>query len=154
MKKIFCPLLATLLTFLIADAVNKRDVHPIKKIEANPINVAVMLSERPDSTSIASTCEYYGYILESAQDGYTVYKHPKGSIIRFSFERADNGKEYSTIEVTSKVSQKEKDHILQELNFQKSGNAYERLSVGYMTRCTNGSRGSIIFQQRPKYKTI
>ncbi|MDE5870854.1 MAG: hypothetical protein K2H22_02760 [Muribaculaceae bacterium] len=142
----------TLLLFLInifpAGADSKFDIHPIKKIEANPINVAVMLSERPDSISIASTCEYYGYILQSPQDGYTVFKHPNGSVIRFTFKEADNGKKYFTIEVRSKDSQKEKDQILQNLNFQKSGNACVRRSVGYTTRCTNGPRGALIFQQQ------
>ena len=122
------------------------------KIEANPINVAAILTELPDSVALASTCEYYGYIRQSPQDGYTVYKHPNGSVIRYSFNEADNGKEYSTIEVTSKISQKEKDQILQELNFQKAGSDYERRSVGYTTRCINGHRGSLIFQQQPKPK--
>ena len=143
--KYFLPLLAILFSLLPIGAATL-------KIEANPINVAAILTERPDSASFSSTCEYYGYIQQSPQDGYIVYEHPNGSVIRYSFNEADNGKSYSTVEVTSKVSQKEKDSILQELNFQKEGNAYERRSVGYTTRCTNGRHGALIFQQRRKTK--
>ena len=146
MKKILLPLLVILFTLFHVQA-------KTLKIEANPINVAAILTELPDSAAFASTCEYYGYVLESPQDSYTVFSHPNGSTIRFSFNAADDGKEYSTIEVTSKIPQKEKDQILQELNFQKAGSAYERRSVGYTTRCTNGHRGALIFQQQPKYKT-
>ena len=144
--KYFLPLLAILFSPLQIGAATL-------KIEANPINVAAILTELPDSTALASTCEYYGYIQQPPQDGYTVYKHPNGSVIRYSFNEADNGKSYSTIEVIFKVSQKEKDSILQKLNFHKTGNAYERRSVGYATRCTNGRHGAIIFQQRPKKTT-
>ena len=147
MKKILLPLLLIIFTLFHVQA-------KTLKIAANPINVAAILTELPDSAALASTCEYYGYIRQSPQDGYTVYKHPNGSVIRYSFNEADNGKSYSTVEVTSKVSQKEKDQILQEeLNFQKTGNACERRSVGYTTRCTNGRHGALIFQQRPNPKT-
>lgn len=141
-----------LFTLLPAWAISKLEIHPVKKIEANPINIAVMLTERPDSASIASTCEYYGYILQSPQDGYTVYQHPNGSTICFSIKEAYNGKKYSTIEVRSKATQKEKDQTLRSLNFQKSSNVYIRGTVGYTTQCTNGPHGALIFQQQPKPK--
>lgn len=148
MKKILLPLLVILVTLFHVQA-------KTLKIEANPINVAAILTELPSSTALSSTCEYYGYIQQPPQDGYTVYKHPNGSVIRYSFNEADNGKSYSTVEVTSNISQKEKDQILQDnLNFQKTGNAYERRSVGYTTRCTNGRHGALIFQQRPNPKTL
>ena len=145
-------LLLLLFSILAIGAVNKFDVHPVKQFEANPINVAVMLTERPDSASLASICEYYGYVLQTPQDGYTVYKHPKGFIIRYSFQEANNGKEYSTVEVISKASQKEKDKILHDLHFQKIGDDLGRQSVGYTIRCTHGTKGSLIFQQQPKPK--
>lgn len=145
--KYFLPLLAILFSLLPIGAATL-------KIEANPINVAAILTELPDSTALASTCEYYGYIQQSPQDGYTVYKHPNGSVIRYSFNETDDGKSYSTVEVTSKVSQKEKDSILLALNFQKAGNVYERRSVGYTTCCTNGHRGALIFQQQPNPKAL
>ncbi|MDE7347565.1 MAG: hypothetical protein K2N48_12615 [Muribaculaceae bacterium] len=132
----------------------------VKKVEANPINVAVILTEKLDSASIASTLLYYGYIPSSESNPShktedsrlkTEYTHHNGSVIRYSFTKADNGNLYPTIEVTSKASQKEKEQILKNLNFQKNGNAYERRSISHTTRCTNGPRGSLIFQQQPKH---
>lgn len=109
-------LILTLLLFL-----NILPIHAVKKVEANAINVAVMLTEQVDSDGIASTCEYYGYERQPSQDGYDVYKHPNGSIIRYTFTTAENGNEYPTIEVKSKGTQKDKDKLLKGLNFQKNG---------------------------------
>ncbi len=139
---------------LPVSAETKFDVHPIKKIEANPINVAVSLTERTDSATIASICEYYGYIKQPSQDDYTVYKHSNGSIIRYSFNKGDYvGKnEYPSIEVKSKGTQKEKDEILKNLNFQKSGNSYERRGMSSTIHCSNGVHGFLIIQQSTKTK--
>ncbi len=139
--------------FLIAvfslKADRKLDVIPIRKIEANPINVAVSLTERTDSATIASICEYYGYINQPSQKDYTVFQHPKGSIIRYSFKKADvtTGSKYPTIEVKCKGTQKEKEVILKNLNFQKSGNSYERRGMSSSIRCISGTRGFLIIQQ-------
>lgn len=111
-----------LFTLLPASAENKFEVMPVKKIEADPINVAVILTEKLDSTSMVSTCEYYGYVNQQSQEDFTVFKHPNGSIICFNFTTADNGKKYTTAEVKSNDSQKEKDQKLQQLNFRKNGN--------------------------------
>lgn len=127
-------------------------IHAVRKVEANAINVAVMLTEQVDTDAIASTCEYYGYERQPSQDGYNVYKHPNGSIIRYTFTTAENGKEYPTIEVKSKGNQKDNDELLQGLNFQKSGNSYERKSIGHRTRCTSSSQGSLCFSNYPKIK--
>ena len=137
-------------------------LHAVKKIEANPINIAVMLTQEIDTARMASTLEYYGYtaithtarradtkpqasILRAQQantDGFAVYSHPNGSVIRYKFENSNQ--KYPTIEVISKTSQKDKDQTLKNLNFQKIGNSYERKSVGYTTRCINGPHGSLI----------
>ena len=131
----------------------------VRKIEANPINVAAILTEKLDSDDMAATLRYYGYALSSesepslkTQDSRlkTEYTHPNGSVIRYSFAKAENGETYPMIEVTGKASQKEKEEILKNLNFQKNGNAYECRSLNHLTRCTNGPRGSLIFQQQPK----
>ena len=103
--------------------------HAVKKVEANAINVAVMLTEQPDSAGIASTCEYYGYVSQPKQDCYNVYKHPNGSIIRYTFTTAEDGKSYPTVEVKSKASQKGKEEILQGVNFKKEGKGYERRAL-------------------------
>lgn len=132
----------------------------VRKVDANPINIAVVLSEQPDSASIASTCEYYGYELSTENSDSsekfedlrlnTVYTHPNGSVIRYSLSTADSENTYTIIEVSAKVFQKEKDRILKNLRFQKKGNAYERQSISYTIRCTNGSRGSLIIKKYPK----
>lgn len=124
----------------------------VKKVEANAINVAVMLTEQLDSDGIASTCEYYGYQRQPSQDGYDVYKHPNGSIIRYTFTTAENGKEYPIIEVKSKGTQKDKDELLQGLNFQKSGSSYERKAIGHQTQCSSSSQGFLCFSNHPKEK--
>ena len=146
MKQFFLLLLAVLLSSL--------HINAVKRIEANPINVAVMLSEQTDSTTLASTCEYYGYILQQPQEEYTVLKHPNGSVIRYTFKEDDNGKALPSIEVTSKASQKEKDQILNSLNFQKTGDSYERRSVGYTIRCSNGPHGTLRIICVPKSRTL
>ena len=59
--------------------------HAVKKIEANPINVAVVLVEKGDSDNIDNLFKYYGYTLQGQEDGYNIMKHDKGDIIRYSF---------------------------------------------------------------------
>ncbi|MDE6479927.1 MAG: hypothetical protein K2L45_06615 [Muribaculaceae bacterium] len=112
------------------------------KAEGNPINIAVSLTQKEDTTSMASTCEYYGYVRQQPQDGYTVYTHPNGSKIRYKYSDADLRN--SNIEVTTKSTAKEKDNILTELRFEKNGNVYERKYTGFIVRCTNGPRNSLI----------
>ena len=121
------------------------------KLEANPINLAVILTEKNDSATIASICEFYGYQTQPSQDGYTVYQHPNGSIIRYNFTHADDGRKYATIEVKSKISSKEQDEILKNLRFQKAGNVYERPSITHQTRCSQ-SQGLLRFSNHPKSK--
>ncbi|MDE6741419.1 MAG: hypothetical protein K2J58_03710 [Muribaculaceae bacterium] len=151
MKHILLTLLL-LFSLLPISAENKFEVMPIKKIEANPINVAVMLTEQLDSANVAATCEYYGYINQPSQGDFTVFKHPNGSIIRYNFTTADNGKKYPTVEVKSKGPQKEKDKILESLNFKKNGNVTERPSIGFTTQCTSAPQGFICFKTVPKSK--
>lgn len=128
---------------LFASAANKH--------EANPINLAVILTEKNDSATIASICEFYGYQTQPSQDGYNVYHHPNGSIIRYTVKPADDGRQYSTIEVKSKISSKEQDEILKKLRFQKTGNTYERPSFTHLTRCSQ-SQGLLRFSNHPKTK--
>ncbi len=89
-------------------------------------------------------------------DGYAVYTHSNGSIIRLSFPNiADNGQRttdnlHTIVEVTSKGTSKEKEHILQNLNFNKAGGSYEQKSVGFTTRCTFGPHGTLILTRISK----
>ncbi len=155
----FLSTLCVLYSLLSLIIISPFPAQAVRKIEANPINVAVMLTEKLDSDDMAATLRYYGYALSSeskpslkTEDSRlkTEYSHPNGSVIRYSFTKADNGKLYFTIEVNGKATQKEKEEILKNLNFRKNGNAYERRSLNHLTRCTNGPRGSLIFQQQPK----
>lgn len=126
-------------------------VSAANKLEANPINIAVILSEKNDSATMASVCEFYGYQVQTSQDGYTVYHHPNGSIIRYAFSTADDGRQYATIEVKSKMSSKEQDKILKDFRFRKSSNVYERPSFTHMTRCAL-TQGYLRFSNHPKSK--
>lgn len=122
----------------------------VKKFDVNPINLAVILTEQPDSARIADVCEYYGYINQPSQDGYEVYLHPNGSIIRYMYIDGEDGKRYPTIEVKSNTTKKEKDHILKQLNFKQRGSSYERTSIGYQTRCSSATGGYLRFSNHPK----
>lgn len=125
-------------------------VMAVKKIEANPINVAVMLMQEGDTAKMASTCEYYGYIRQPQNNGYTVFTHVNGSSIRYKY--SDSHQNFPTVEVTSKGTTKEKDKTLQNLNFTKNGNAYEQKSVGFFTHCTFGPHGTLILTRHTKPK--
>ena len=136
-----------LLSFIFIQAL---PAQAVKKIEANPINIAYMLAQDTDSASMAKTCEYYGYVRQSTQDGYTVFKHTNGSIIRYTFKNEDKDKPYPYVEVKSKSSSREIDAILSNLGFQKQGNNYE-LKTGKFTRSKityrHGSNGFLVFHK-------
>ena len=83
----------------------------VKKVEANPINVAVILTEKQDYASLASTLLYYGYQPSSesnsshkAEDSRlkTEYYHHNGSVIRLlihqSRQRQDLSRDRSDIQ--------------------------------------------------------
>lgn len=134
------------LVFAFASAEKTYDIHPLKKIEANPINVAVMLMQENDTAKMASTLHYYGYQESQTPDSSKKFTHPNGSTIRYNL----SDQKSPTVEVTSKGTNKEKDQILQNLNFHKNGNAYEQKSVGFTTRCTFGSHGTLFLARIPK----
>ncbi len=142
MKKTILLFILLLLTLLPASA--------IKKIEANPINVAFMLAQETDSAKMASICDYYGYVIQPSQDGYTIFKHPNSSIIRYSFRDVTTEQPYPYVEVKSKLSSKEIDFTLTDLNFKKNGSGYVR-KLGHYARsvfdCKHGSHGFLIFHQ-------
>ncbi|MDE5757485.1 MAG: hypothetical protein K2H85_02615 [Allobaculum sp.] len=143
MKKLTIILTLLILSLLPSVAANKH--------EANPINLAVILTEKNDSATMASVCEFYGYQAQPSQDGYTVYHHPNGSIIRFTFTPAEDGRRYATIEVKSTISSKEMDEILGDLRFQQTGNVYSRQSFTHLTRCSY-MQEYLHFSNHPKPK--
>lgn len=101
-----------------------------------------MLAQENDTAKMSKTCDYYGYTRAHSLDEYTIFKHSNGSIIRYKHQQEDL---YPTIEVHSKISEKEKEQILKSLNFQKHNKEYVRKSVGYTTKCINGKHGDLIF---------
>lgn len=125
------------------------NARAVKKIEANPINIAVMLTQETDTAKMASTCEYYGYTRKMPQNDYTVFSHNNGSQIKY---KLTYGEKYPTIEVRSNVSSKEKDKILKILNFQKEGHTYEYKSIGTITRCSSGPHGTLILSRHSQTK--
>ena len=140
--KHFLTLLLLILTLLPASAV--------KKIEANPINIAVSLVEKTDSAKIASTLDYYGYTYQGTDDGYTVMKNTKGNEIRFSFSESDVPNKYPTIIVKNHNTSKETDSRLKELNFEKVGNKYEYKRNSYSkfkTQCSFGHKSTLILRR-------
>lgn len=137
----------TLLFFLLFSLLS---AYAVKKIDANPINVAFMLAKETDSVKMASTCKYYGYELVPSKNGYIVYTHHNGSIIRYTFKDATNNQPYPQVEVKSKMNSKDIDFTLTDLNFKKVGSAYERKQGRYARTffiCKHGSGGFLIFHQ-------
>lgn len=124
----------------------------VKKVQANPINIAYILSQKSDTAKIISTLVYYGYIPQSpsSEGKGTLFIHPNGSQIRYEFK---DGDKYPTVEVRTKASAKEKAQILNDLNFKKTGNAYERKSPGSTVRCTSGSHNFLTFNTRISSQT-
>ena len=139
------PLLFLLLTLLPA--------HAIKKFEANPINIAAVIVEKTDSANVASTLDFYGYAFQNNEDGYTVMRHPNGNEIRYSFSQTEN--KYPTVIVKTKGTRKSIDTKLNELDFVKSGNSYDKIRNQYSkfkTNCTFGPHSNLIFRRTPNKK--
>ncbi len=136
-----------IVAFIISSAI---PVGAVKKVEAHPINVAVMLTQETDTAKIASTLDYYGYTREPqgnltpdtpTPDTNAVFTHPNGSRIRYTLPSGDK---YPTIEVKTKATAKEKDKILKNLNFQKTAKGYEKKSIGHTTTCTPSTNGTLL----------
>lgn len=141
--KHFLHLLLLLLTFLPAQAVKKLN-------DVNPINIASVIVEKSDSANIASTLEYYGYILQGTENGYQILKHPNGDEIRYSFHPENSDSKDPTIIVKPKETQKQIDSRLNELDFTKEGNQYRRIKnmySRYITQCEHGPHNTLIFRR-------
>ena len=152
--KRFLPLILLLITLLPAQAV--------KKIEANPINIAFLLAQETDSAKMASICDYYGYqpyndngnSNKSASAGLSsgetnTYRHPNGSIIRYTFRDATEAQPYPQVEVKTRQSSKDIDFTLTDLRFEKQDNGYERKLGQYSrhaTTCKRGHNGFLILR--------
>ncbi len=93
-------------------------INAIKKIEANPINIAVSLTEKTDSVTLVSDLNYYGYIPQQSAKGNSEFHHSNGSVISFIMPDSKSKGEYPTIEVKSKTSGTKIDNILKDLRGQ------------------------------------
>lgn len=141
--KYFLPLILLLFTLLPAGAV--------KKVDANPINVAVVIVEKGDSTKIASLFDYYGYEKQGIENGRQLMRTANGHKIKYTFQQDEvKPSRYPTIVVKTNVTQKEIETTLKELKFIKVGNAYDR-SISryhnYITRCSLGPNNTLILQR-------
>lgn len=137
--------------------------HAVKKIDANPVNIAYVLSQKTDSDAISSTLRYYGY-QPSSENGNstlsasaglssgetTTYTHPNGSVIKYTFKDTNESQPYPSIEVKSNKGSNETSKVLENLAFKKKGSGYIR-NIGKHakteTHCTHGSQGYIIFHR-------
>ena len=130
----------------------------VKKIDANPINVAYVLSQKTDPDAIASTLIYYGYTPQpkgnltpdTSKPETFVYTHPNGSVIKYTFKDTTEAQPYPYVEIKSNKGSNETATILENLAFKKKGSGYIR-NIGKHakteTHCTHGSQGSLIFHR-------
>ena len=142
MKSILSILSLLILSILSAQAA--------KKVDANPINIAITLVEKTDSAKVASTLTYYGYTLQNIEDGYNVMKDSNGNEIRYSFKESDSNKQYPTVIVKTQGTHKALDSKLKELNFEKVGNSYERMKnmySKYKTQCKFGQKSTLVIRR-------
>lgn len=122
----------------------------VKKIHANPINIAIQLVEKTDSDKVASTLEYYGYTPQGKEDGYQKMKGSNGNEIRYSFNECDPNHKYPTIIVKTQGTHKALDSKLKELNFEKVGNGYECMknkNSKYKTQYSFGPKSTLIIRR-------
>ncbi|MDE7346102.1 MAG: hypothetical protein K2N48_05080 [Muribaculaceae bacterium] len=149
-KLIFYLLSLIFITTVPASAQTKFDIHPTKKIEANPINVAFMLAQETDTAKMSAISKYYGYEQQSTQNDFVVQFHPNGSIIRYTFNEATEEQPYPYVEVKSKLNSKAVESKLTDLKFKKDGSNYIRKTSQYartIFNCKHGSNGYLIFHQ-------
>ncbi len=123
------------------------------EINANPINVAVVIVEKGDSAKIADLFDYYGYTLHGTEDGYKVMKDTKGNEIRYSFNVPEAIDQYPKVMVKNKENAVEIDNRLNDLKFKKVGDGYER-TINYdknlITKCFLISGNSLVLQRSKK----
>ncbi len=121
----------------------------VKIIEVNPINLAVVIVEKVDSTKIQREFNYYGYTLQGTEDGYKIMRGPNGNEIRYSLEKKSKSDYNSTVIVKSNESQAEIDESLKDLRFKKAGDLYTRIGErdnSYIIQCKFGPLNTMIFK--------
>ncbi len=144
-----------LLTLFFTIFLGLLPMQAVMKINANPINVAVVIVEKCDSTNISEFLDYYGYTFQRTDEGYNVMTHPNGSEIRYSFKNTNPSEIHPTVIVTQDANLKETKDILSELKFNKEGDIYQRTISSYnhyITLCEIGAGNKLTFQRIQKRK--
>lgn len=129
------------------------EVRKKLEINAHPINVAVVIVEKEDSVKIADLFNYYGYTLHGTQDGYKVMKDSKGNEIRYSYNDTESSSTFPKVIVKSKEKIKDIETRLDNLQFRKVGDLYQR-TINYdrhnITQCNFGTNNTLVFQRYRK----
>ncbi|MDE6017823.1 MAG: hypothetical protein K2G85_03295 [Muribaculaceae bacterium] len=121
----------------------------VKTINVNPINLAVVIVEKTDSTKIQREFDYYGYTLHTIEDGFKVMKNPNGNEIRYCFDKISKSDYHSTVIVKPNESQSEIDAKLKDMHFKKRGDIYSRIASRddrYIIQCTIGTSNTLLFK--------
>ncbi len=121
----------------------------VKTINANPVNLAAVIVEMVDSARIENEFAYYGYTLDSTEDGFKVMRSPNGHELRYSLNdsKAIDGRPVvlvKTIENPAQIASR-----LNELQFEKHGDSYRRVSrrdEDHLIQCTPNSSHTLLFQ--------
>lgn len=124
-------------------------VGAVKRINANPVNIAAVIVEMVDSVKIQREFNYYGYTLYSIEDGFKVMKSSNGNEIRYSFQDEKALDNHPVVIVKSTETPLELDNRLNELQFNKEGYNYRRLARRddrHITQCTPVSGNTFLFQ--------
>lgn len=152
MKKTIFLLVAVFYTMLASGA--KKETNPTANpLNANPINVAVLIIEKGDSTKIVDLFDYYGYSLHDTTAGYKVMKDSRGNEIKYTFDDPLSAGKYPKVIVKTNEKRKEIDKRLKDLQFKKDGDIYEHMinrDKKYITKCSFEKKNILVFH-RNKY---
>lgn len=124
-------------------------IQASKTINVNPINLAVLIVEKTDTTKIKMEFDYYGYRLQNIEDDYYIMKSPKGNEIRYTFKDSISSGNFPTVIVKTHGTHKEIEAWLKELKFEKEGNTYRRLTNrndDHIVQCAYGSSKTLVFK--------
>ena len=141
------------LTIFMLFILSSLPAQAVRTMTANPINIASRLILYTDSAKVATALQYYGYMAQSRDNGYTVFAHPDGPIIRFMYPKTDSKENFPTVQIKTKIPKTEAEKILKDLDYKKTSTGYETTSSKYSTHITSCSfdpNNTITFQRLPK----
>ncbi len=121
------------------------------EINAHPINVAVVIVEKGDSTKVADLFNYYGYTLQGTDDGYKVMQDSKGNEIQYRYDMTEG--KFPNVIVKCREKIKDIEKRLDNLKFKKDGDAYQptvNYDRHYITQCYLETNNTLVFQSYKK----